>query len=263
MDSTHVFSTKAEKYARYRWSYAPEAIQTIFDVTGITDASVVADIGAGTGILTREFIGRVKHIFAVEPNPEMRAIAAREFAQYPSCQVVDGRSEATTLADNSIDLITAAQAIHWFAPQAAKKEFHRILKPAGWLAICRNYGTNHELGEALQDVFPVETDTETLMIGKSQPRSFYFGDGEYRRQEYPFKTQVSWEEFFGGLSTASFAPDEDNLLYAEFENGARKVFDRFSSDGLILQHGVTELYLGPIFGQLKRPWRNEISRAFN
>ena len=48
MDSTHVFSTKAEKYARYRWSYAPEAIQTIFDVTGITDASVVADIGAGT-----------------------------------------------------------------------------------------------------------------------------------------------------------------------------------------------------------------------
>ncbi len=247
MNTTQVYSSKAEKYARYRWSYAPEAIQTILDVTGITAESVVADIGAGTGILTQEFVGQVKRIFAVEPNPEMRAIATRKLAQYPSCQVVDGRSEATTLADNSIDLITAAQAIHWFDPQAAKKEFHRILKPAGWLAICRNYGTDHELGEALQDVYPVETDTETLMIGKSQPRSFYFEDGEYRRQEYPFKIQVTWEEFFGGVSTASFAPDEGSLLYAEFENGVRKVFDRFSSEGLILQQGVTELYLGQIF----------------
>ena len=81
MDPTEVFSSKAEKYARYRWGYAPEAIQTIFDRAGITQESTVADIGAGTGILTREFVGRVGQIFAVEPNPEMRAILTRQLGR--------------------------------------------------------------------------------------------------------------------------------------------------------------------------------------
>ena len=75
MDPVDVFSSKADIYAKYRWSYAPEAIQTIFDHTGISQESCIADIGAGTGILTREFIGKVKYIFAVEPNLEMRDIA--------------------------------------------------------------------------------------------------------------------------------------------------------------------------------------------
>ena len=246
MDTIDVFSLKAEKYARYRWGYAPQSIQTIFDVTRITKESCVADIGAGTGILTKEFIGRVKQVFAVEPNPEMRAIAAKELEQYPSCQVVDGRAEATTLADHSIDLITAAQSIHWFEPQAAKKEFLRILKPGGWLAICRNYGTDSESSEALQKVFPSESDTSALMLGKSKPRSFYYSGGEYLKQDFPFKAQVTWEEFMGSLSTASYAPDEGSSLYAEFERGARRIFDRFSSNNLIELHGVTELYLGQI-----------------
>ena len=75
MDATDVFSAKAEKYAKYRWGYAPQSIQTIFETTRIGKQSCVADIGAGTGILTRVFVGRVEQIFAVEPNPEMRAIA--------------------------------------------------------------------------------------------------------------------------------------------------------------------------------------------
>lgn len=246
MNSTQVYSSKAEKYGRYRWSYAPEAIQTILDRTGITTDSVVADIGAGTGILTREFIGKVKCIFAIEPNPEMRAISAKEFAQYPSCKIIDGQAEATTLANQSIDLITAAQAIHWFEPQKAKQEFERILKPGSWLAICCNYGTDHKLGTALQDVYPSENTRETIRARRNQPISYYFNDGEFLKQEYPFKLQATWKEFFGGLSTASFAPDDDSPLYAEFEQAAKYVFKRFSTDGLIAQHGVTELYLGKI-----------------
>ena len=88
MTTTQAYSTKADKYDKYRWSYAPEAIQTIFNTTGITTSSVVADIGAGTGIMTREFIGKVGQIFAVEPNLEMRALAAKNLAKIPSCQVV-------------------------------------------------------------------------------------------------------------------------------------------------------------------------------
>ena len=60
MDTTEVFSSKAEKYAKYRWDYAPQAIQTILEVTQVSRQSSVADIGAGTGILTKHFMGKVK-----------------------------------------------------------------------------------------------------------------------------------------------------------------------------------------------------------
>ena len=75
MKNTEVFSSKAEKYARYRWDYALQAIEIIFDRAQLSKHSVVADIGAGTGILTKHFVGRVKRVFAVEPNGPMRQMA--------------------------------------------------------------------------------------------------------------------------------------------------------------------------------------------
>lgn len=246
MKSIDVFSAKAKKYAKYRWSYAPEAIQEILEITGITHESTAADIGAGTGILTREFVGKVRQVYAIEPNPEMRAILRAELGKYPSCSILGERAEATTLISKSIDIITAAQAVHWFDPKKARTEFYRILKPGGWIVFCRNYGNNGELGEALQGVFPSETDTETLMIGKNKPRSYYYGDGEYIRKEYSNQNQVNWEDFFGGLSTASFAPDEGSSLYEEFRQNAKRVFDKFSINNVIELKSVTEVYVGQI-----------------
>ena len=208
MDSTQVYSSKAEKYARYRWAYATEAIQTIFEVTGITAEFVVVDIGAGTGILTREFIGKVKQVFAVEPNPRNEGNCCQGIrVNIHLVKLSMGTPRLTSLDDHSIDLITAAQAVHWFEPQATRKEFFRIIRLTGWLAICRNYGTDHELGEALKNIFPAETNTSSIMVGKRPPTSFFFGENPYLKQEFPFAQQVPWEEFLGGLSTASYAPD--------------------------------------------------------
>jgi ubiquinone/menaquinone biosynthesis C-methylase UbiE len=246
MNTINVFSSKANRYAKYRWDYAPQAIQTILDLTQVSPQSSVADIGAGTGILTKHFVGQVKQIFAVEPNLEMRQIAARDLGAYPSCHIVAGRAEATTLPDQAVDLITVAQAIQWFEPQPTRTEFLRILKPGGWLALLRNYGTNDELSEALEAVFPEETDTSALM--KRPPKRFYYGGDHFLKQTFAFTSQGTWEEFIGALSTASDAPDEGSPLYAAFEGAARSVFGRFSSGGLLESHLVTELYLGQIRG---------------
>ncbi|RPJ21675.1 MAG: class I SAM-dependent methyltransferase [Chloroflexi bacterium] len=246
MKTTEVFSSKAEKYARYRWEYASQAIQTIFDVAQITSQSSVADIGAGTGILTRHFIGKVQQIFAIEPNLEMRQLAVQALGSYSACHIIDGRAEATTLADGSVDLITVAQAIHWFEPQPTKTEFLRILKPGGWLAILRNDGTNAEIGKALGKVYPSETDTLPLMKGRGTPISFYYGGDSYLKQTFDFTVQQDWEKFLGALSSASYAPDEGSPLYASFERAAKQVFDGFSTDGLMVSPAVTELCLGQI-----------------
>ena len=248
MEPGDVFSTKAKKYAKYRWRYAPLAIRTIFDVTRITAEWRVADIGAGTGILTREFAGKVRQVVAVEPNADMRRIARRELEPYPECQVLAGRAEAIPLADHHFDLICVAQALHWFEPQAARQELLRIVKPGGWLAILRNYGTDRELNEALAKIYPAGNDTAALMVGRSQPSSFYFRGSDYVKQDFPFTLQAGWEEFIGALSTASNAPDEGSPLYTDFERGARRAFEEFSSAQQIELHGATELVLGKFRG---------------
>ena len=246
METIDVFSSKAEKYAKYRWDYAPQAIRTIFDVTQVSHQSSVADIGSGTGILTKHFIGQVKQVFAIEPNAGMRRLAIRALGTYSSCHIIDGRAEATMLPDHSVDLITVAQAIVWFEPQPTKTEFLRILKPGGWLAILRNYGTDQDVSEALEKITPTETDTLTLMKGIDTQKSFYYGNDDYLKQTFEFTMQDTWEEFIGGISTASYVPDEESPLYADFECGAKKIFDRFSTVGLLILHGVTELCLGQI-----------------
>ncbi len=245
METIEVFSSKAEKYARHRWDYE-QAVQTILDVTQASHQSFVADIGAGTGILTKHFVGKVNQVFAVEPNAEMRQMAIKALEPYPSCHVVDGRAEATTLSDHSVDLIVVAQAIHWFEPQPTKAEFLRILKPGRWLAVLRNYGTDNQMGEALDKIFPPETDTSTLMKGRGTPTSFYYGSDDYLKQTFAFTMRETWEEFIGALSTASYAPDEGSPLYANFERAARRVFDRFSAGDFVVSHIVTELCLGQI-----------------
>ncbi len=246
MDPIHIFSSKAEKYARYRWDYAPQAIQAIYDVTQLSHQSSVADIGAGTGILTKHFLGKVKKVFAVEPNAEMRQFANQAMASDQACQIVDGRAEATTLPDHCVDLIAVGQAFNWFEPQLTRAEFVRILKPGGWLAALHNYGTSQEIGEALEKIFPPETDTLALMKGKGTPMSFYYGGNTFFKQTFAFTVQETWEQFLGGLSSASYAPDEDSPLYAGFVRAARGVFDHFRREDLFVSQAVTELCLGQI-----------------
>jgi SAM-dependent methyltransferase len=244
MENIGVFSTKAQQYARYRWDYAPAAIQRVFAAAGLAEQSVVADIGAGTGILTKHFAGRVRQVVAIEPNAEMRRLAAQALAGAPGCLVIAGRAEATALADRSVDLIAVAQAIHWFEPQPTLAEFRRILKPGGWLAILGNRGTDPQLAAALEPLFPAESDTHGLMMGKETPLAFYFGHDQSRQQDFAFTARQTWEQFLGSLSSASYAPDEGSRLYPAFASGVRQVFERFSRAGLVESQAVTYLCLG-------------------
>jgi len=249
METINVFSSKAEKYARYRWDYAQQAIQTIFDITGITHYSSIADIGAGTGILTKHFIGKVQQVFAVEPNEAMRQIAEKTLESQPSCHIINGRAEATTLPDHSIDVITVAEAFHWFDPGPTRAEFLRILKPGGWLVKLHNYGTDGELGDALEKIYPKERDTSSVMPGKGIPMNFYYGSDDYLKRDFAFTVEDTWEEFLGAVSSASYAPDEEDPLYMDFKSASKNIFDRFSNNGILVMHGMTEVCAG----QMRKP----------
>ncbi len=90
---------------------------------GLTAVSAVADLAAGTGLLTEIFLAAGFAVTAVEPNAEMRAACAALQQEFPTLRVVEGTAEVTGLPDHSMDLITVAQAMHWFDLDRAKAEF--------------------------------------------------------------------------------------------------------------------------------------------
>jgi len=132
------FHDRAEDYARYRPGYPDDAVSAL--LLGLPAACTVADIGAGTGILSRLLAARGARVLAVEPNAAMRAAAAH----HPNVHWSDGTAEATRLSDASIDLVTIAQAFHWVDVAPTLREFARILRPHGRLAILWNRRTRDD-----------------------------------------------------------------------------------------------------------------------
>lgn len=249
MNATQVFSTKAEKYARYRWDYAPAALQALFDITSLGADAVAVDLGAGTGILTRHLAGRVRRTFAVEPNAEMIAIAARDLARYPTCRAIAARAEAVPLADRWADLVTVAQALHWFVPDAARAEFVRLLKPGGWLAVLRNRSTSGEIDAALAAISTPENGVapdEALPRAEHRPMEFFYGHDRYQSLAFRFSLEQDWPAFIGGVTSASYMPDEGHPAYPRFERAAREVFERFACDGRLIVQGETDLWVGQV-----------------
>lgn len=243
------FSSKAQIYTHYRWDYAPAAIEAIFQITQISTASTIADIGSGTGMLARHFIGRVNSVFAVEPNPDMRRIAAEALGQAASFYQLDGLAEATALPDQAIDLITVGRAIHWFDPEATRAEFRRILKPGGWLAILQNPTVDQKLLAAVK-ALRTEEHGWNMAADKDRlskiPMRFYYGHEDFLKLQFPHTKTETWPEFIGRLSSFSPAPDPGHPLYPTYRNAAKIIFNQFSAEGRITIHIATELYLGRI-----------------
>eukprot|EP01114_Cavostelium_apophysatum_P012910 TRINITY_DN300_c0_g1_i1.p1 TRINITY_DN300_c0_g1~~TRINITY_DN300_c0_g1_i1.p1 ORF type:complete len:287 (-),score=31.78 TRINITY_DN300_c0_g1_i1:27-857(-) len=143
------FTDKVDDYVKYRPSYPKELIETLFREAKITNGSVIADVGSGTGIFSELMLSNIKStgltakLFAVEPNESMRRSAEtwlldQERYSKDRFESVDGSAETTTLPSDSVDLITAAQAFHWFRLEPTKKEWERIIKPNGKIGLVWN-----------------------------------------------------------------------------------------------------------------------------
>jgi ubiquinone/menaquinone biosynthesis C-methylase UbiE len=137
-DSTRRFSSRVGNYVRYRPAYPSAVLDLLKSDCSLTAASVIADVAAGTGIFTRMLLENGNRVFGVEPNVEMRKAGEEFLRAYPHFTSVAGTAEATTLADHSVDVVTAAQAAHWFDRGQARREFIRICRPGGWTVLLWN-----------------------------------------------------------------------------------------------------------------------------
>ena len=137
-DSTLRFSDRVEAYLAGRPRY-PSELVTYLEATGaLPAAGSCADIGVGTGLSADPFLAAGHRVIGVEPNAPMRAAGLEYLARYPHYEARDGTAEATGLESNSVDLVIAGQAFHWFEPGRFRTESLRVLRPGGWAALIWN-----------------------------------------------------------------------------------------------------------------------------
>jgi SAM-dependent methyltransferase len=122
------FARAAAEYERGR----PDYPSAVLGPLQLSPGLIVLDLAAGTGKLTRLLAGTGATVIAVEPVAEMRA------ALPSSVRVLDGTAEEIPLDAGTVDLVTVAQAFHWFDSDAALREIHRVLRPGGRLALVWN-----------------------------------------------------------------------------------------------------------------------------
>ncbi|RPH61536.1 MAG: class I SAM-dependent methyltransferase, partial [Chloroflexi bacterium] len=110
----------------------------------------------------------------------MRAQLEKTLDDNPFCQIMNSSAENTGLPAHSIDLITVGQAIHWFDPQPARAEFLRILKPGGWLALFRNYGTDEVYEKAVAPLYRKFSASGLYDRVVRSSADFYFGKDHFQ-----------------------------------------------------------------------------------
>ena len=197
------FDLVADEYERTR----PEYPSTLLDALPIGGDSSVADLGAGTGKLTRVLAARYATVVAVEPLANMRAMLERVV---PGVKAIAGSAERIPLDDAVVDGVFAAQAFHWFDKDVALPEIARVLRPGGVFAVVWN-DRNDDLPSPLPPSFQAELEVLHDAV------------------DHPWREEPQWEELleqagpFADVHERTSIPHEHVLDRTGLLDNARSV----------------------------------------
>jgi SAM-dependent methyltransferase len=122
------FGAVASDYDRFRPGPPSAAIDWLLERASGT----VVDLGAGTGALTKQLVGRVDRVVAIEPDDRMRDVLV---SNLPGVTALRGTGESIPLDDGSVGAVVASNCWHWMDPDATLVEISRVLSPSGTLGV--------------------------------------------------------------------------------------------------------------------------------
>jgi SAM-dependent methyltransferase len=249
-NATQRFSSKVENYRKYRPTYPIEVIDLLRRECGLTPQSVVADIAYGTGIFTKLLLENENRVIGVEPNEAMRQAGEEYLAEFKNFRSVAGTAEATTLDDHCVDLITAAQAAHWFDVNGAKQEFLRILKPQGWLVLLwnkRSLDSTQFARDYEQVLLEYGTDYKEIRHDEKEERiahEFFGSAGKYK--VFPWRQEFDYAGAEGRMLSSSYVPQADDARYGAMLADLKKIFDKHQVNGQVPFDYETQVFYGQI-----------------
>jgi len=250
-DAKQRFSNRVTDYIRYRPGYPPELLPLLQKWCGLRADHQIADIGSGTGFLSKVFLDFGNRVYGVEPNAEMRAAGEELLRGYSNFISAAGSAEATTLPSDSVDFVTVGQAFHWFPQPATREEFHRILRAGGRIVIIWN--------ERLTDDTPFLREYESLLlrfgtdyakVSESYPRAeqmlAFFHPNEFTSHALPNLQEFDFEGLSGRLRSSSYAPAPGHPQFEPMMEELRRIFDQHHKDGTVRMEYRTRVYAGKL-----------------
>jgi SAM-dependent methyltransferase len=245
LDPTQRFSSRVKDYLRYRPSYPTGITDLLARECGLTKHSRIADVGSGTGLLASLFLDFGCEVTGVEPNSEMRIAGERMLADRPRFHSVDGRAEATTLPDSSVDFVTAATAFHWFEPWQARAEFRRILRPAGSVVLVSNErlpvpGFMAGYEDLVARYAPECPRVEPYELDR------FFGHTSWHLTKLANQQQLDLEGLRGRFRSSSRAPLPGMSDYEPLMEELRRLFEEHQKEGRVRLLYETEIYFGTL-----------------
>ncbi len=251
-DAKQRFSNRAADYVRYRPGYPAALLDLLRTDCRLCPEHAIADIGSGTGILSKLFLANGNRVFGVEPNPEMRQGGEEFLREYKTFASIDGAAEATTLPDACVDFVTVGQAFHWFDPTAARREFMRILKPGGWILVVWNDRRMEEtqFGRDYEDLL-VRFGIDYTRVKDAYPEIAnirdFFGERTFVSRDLPNEQLFDWDGLCGRLRSSSYAPTENHPSYAPMMAELQRLFRAAAENNFVCMQYFTRIY----FGQLR------------
>ena len=215
------FTGKAKAYAKSRPGYPIEAIEYIIRL--VPPNAIFADIGAGTGNFTLQLAVCGYYVLAVEPNADMREQLAVTLAPYANAKIISGSAEATTLPNHSVDIITCAQALHWFELDAFRTECRRISKP----------------GSIIIAIYIKTPGGSSIAHSRYATDAFYMNPTVW---EFPNPMYYTREDWLTYMTSHSHDPLPSDSGYVAHISEMNAIFDRENVYDRLRRDVVTTVY---------------------
>ena len=231
------FFNRVENYVKYRPVYPKEVLRLFQDEMNLQVDSVVTDIGSGTGISARLFLENGNRVFGVEPNAAMREAAENFLRDFSNFRSINGTAENTTLENESVDFVIAAQAFHWFDAEKTRLEFERILKNKGFISLIwneRQLDSTAFLRDYEQFLVEYGTDYETVRhenIGREILRRFFQTD--FRQAVFQNVQTLDFDGLKGRMLSSSYMPSEENPRFSAMLENLKTLFAQHAENGKI------------------------------
>lgn len=250
LDSTKRFSDRVTDYIKYRPRYPETLVAYLEEEVGLSADTVIGDVGSGTGILTELFLQNGNPVFAVEPNEAMRIAAEALLAGYENFTSISGTAESTNLADDSVELIVAGQAFHWFDPPKARAEFARILKSGGHVVLAWNSRRKDTPFMRAYEALLFEYADDYKSVGDRNVKDEHIADF-FAPQPMVKETLTDnhiqtfdFEGLKGRALSSSYSPALGHPKHRMFIEQLQQLFEAYQVDGAVTVEYRTRIYSG-------------------
>jgi len=243
------FSDRVAHYASSRPGYPQKIITSLQQHQNLRATDKIADIGSGTGLLSRLFLEQGNTVIGIEPNARMREAAEDYLSEYDAFISMEGHAEDCDLLNEEIDFIVAGQAFHWFAIEETRCEFQRILNPQGWvvliwnqrLAAISDFAVSYE---AFLHQHSIDYDRISKKYTDYTAIETFFSPSSYTEYTFSNQQNLNFEGLKNRMLSSSYAPLQSDHNWDHAIMELRDIFEKHNKNGLVLFDYRTIMIVG-------------------